>query len=368
MNPKVLPQAETAGKLVDVWVGTYSGKEESSIHLLSFDEEHGHLGLKRTVQGVERPSFLALNRTGDTLYAVEERTAGDGSLVSLTYEPEDSAWVVRNRYTTSGVAPCHLCLDDTERFLFVVNYGGGQVLTYPIMENGTLGEQVGCIQHRGHSIHKDRQEAPHPHSVNWNPDSGLLFVPDLGLDQIVAYHMDPDSGQLTQEQVATVHPGAGPRHFVFHPSLPHAYVINELDSTVTMFSYVGREDKLTSIQTISTLPVGYNGDNAPADLHISQDGAFLYGSNRGHDSIVVYAINVEDGSLSVIEHVATGGSNPRNFSLSPDGSYLLAANQDSDNIVIFHVDKKTGKLTPTGSELAVNKPVCIIWGNAATEQ
>lgn len=357
-----LEQKKSADALAELWVGTYCGQEEQAILRLSFDGD-GRFMQSAAVTGVERPSFLAVSKSGDTLYAVEERGSGDGHVVSLTCQADTREWTVSKRLSTEGGAPCHLALDDRERFLFVANYSGGSVLSYSLAEKGGLSATLDKVRHEGAGARPDRQEGPHPHSVNWDARTGLLLVPDLGLDVVAAYRLDTGSGRLIRQPSLPFAPGAGPRHYTAHPSLPVAYVINELDSTVTLLRRTLPDGGFTVEESVSTLPTeGSQPDfNAPADLHLSADGVFLYGSNRGHDSIAVFAVDQEDGRLTPVQHISTGGKFPRNFCLSPDGRYLLVANQDSDNIVVFAIDKTSGKLTPTGVEYAVKTPVCLVW-------
>jgi 6-phosphogluconolactonase len=365
-NPSHSEQKKLAGAQAELWVGTYCGQDEHAIIRLSFDGD-GQFTQTAAVTGVERPSFLAVSKSGQTLYAVEERGGGDGHVISLTSQPDTGEWTVGKRLSTEGGAPCHLALDDNERFLFVANYSGGSVLSYSLEEKGGLSATLNKVQHEGVGVRPDRQEGPHPHSVNWDARTGLLLVPDLGLDVVAAYRLDAGSGRLTRQSSLPFAPGAGPRHYTAHPTLPVAYVINELDSTVTVLRRTLPDGGFTVAESVSTLPTeGPQPDfNAPADLHLSADGAFLYGSNRGHDSIAVFAVDQDDGRLAPVQHIPTGGKFPRNFCLSPDGRYLLVANQDSDNIVVFAIDRTSGKLTPTGEEYAVKTPVCLVWAPAS---
>lgn len=367
-NPSHSEQKKSVGAQAELWVGTYCGQEEQAIIRLSFDGA-GQFTQTAAVTGVERPSFLAVSKSGQTLYAVEERGGGEGQVVSLTCQPDTGEWTVSKRLSTEGGAPCHLTLDDKGRFLFVANYSGGSVLSYSLEEKGGLSATLDKVQHEGVGVRPDRQEGPHPHSVNWDARTGLVLVPDLGLDVVAAYRLDTDSGRLTRHSSLPFAPGAGPRHYTAHSSLPVAYVINELDSTVTVLRRNLPDSEFTVAESVSTLPAEATRpeDNYPADLHLSADGAFLYGSNRGHDSIAVFAVDHQDGRLTPVQHISTGGKFPRNFCLSPDGRFLLVANQDSDNIVVFAIDRISGKLTRTGVEYAVKTPVCLIWAPAGAD-
>lgn len=231
----------------------------------------------------------------------------------------------------------------------------------PIGEDGRLGELTDAIQHQGSSVNPQRQEGPHPHSANPDAANRYLFVPDLGLDKIMIYRVDLTHGKLSpnDEPWARVKAGAGPRHFAFHPNGKYGYVINELDSTLTAFAYDDKRGRLTEVETVSTLPENYKGRNHCADVHVSPSGKFIYGSNRGHDSIVIFAINERTGRLTYVGHEPTQGKTPRNFAIDPTGTFLLVANQDSDTIVTFRIDRLTGKLSPTGNVISAPTPVCL---------
>jgi 6-phosphogluconolactonase len=254
-----------------------------------------------------------------------------------------------------------LAVDQTGKWLVAANYGGGSVSAFPIKSDGSLGEATGFVQHAGASVNQQRQKEPHAHSVNFSPDNRFVLVSDLGLDQVMIYRLDPVKGTLSANNpaFAKVKSGAGPRHFAFHPNKRFGYVINEIDSTVTAFSYQPSNGTLEEVQTISTLPKDYTGKSYTAEIEVHPNGRFLYGSNRGHDSIAVFSIDPRKGNLTTLEQTSTQGKTPRNFAIDPSGSYLFAANQGSDNIVMFKIDQKTGKLTPTGAVLEVPSPVCV---------
>jgi 6-phosphogluconolactonase len=252
-------------------------------------------------------------------------------------------------------------VDREGKFVLVAHYAGGCVSVLPIREDGRLGEPTDIIRHQGSGVNPQRREAPHPHSVNLDAANRFLFVPDLGLDKIMIYRVDATQGKLkpNDEPWARVKAGAGPRHFDFHPNGKYAYVINELDSTFTAFAYDNERGRLREIETVSTLPEGFTGTNTCADVHVAPSGKFLYGSNRGHDSIATFAINEDTGKLTYVAHEPTQGKTPRNFAIDPTGNFLLAANQNSDTIVTFRIDRTTGKLSPTGDVTRVPMPVCL---------
>jgi 6-phosphogluconolactonase len=241
------------------------------------------------------------------------------------------------------------------------NYGGGSVTVLPVDQKGALGPAVAFAKHQGSSVHP-RQQGPHAHCINLDASNRFALCADLGLDKVLIYSFDAKNGSLSpndKQAFVKVSPGAGPRHFAFHPVLPFAYVINELDSTVTAFRWNSEQGKLTVLQSVSTLPEDFNGKSTTAEIAVSPDGRFLYGSNRGHDSIAVFSINLDTGRLSCFSHHSSGGQTPRNFAIAPNGQFLLAANQQSHNVVVFRIDRQTGKLEPTGKTVEIPSPVCV---------
>jgi 6-phosphogluconolactonase len=231
-----------------------------------------------------------------------------------------------------------------------------------VKDDGSLGEASAAIQHTGSSVDKERQEGPHAHSVNLPADNRFMLAADLGLDEVLIYKFDAAKGSLTPNDppYGKVKPGSGPRHFAFHPSGKYAYAINEMASTVTAFHWDHTRGSLEEFQVVSTLPKNFTGHSSTAEIAIDKKGRFLYGSNRGHDSIAVFAIG-SDGKLTPIEHTSTQGRTPRNFALDPTGAYLFAANQDSNNVILFHVDPQSGRLTPTGQAMEAGSPVCVVF-------
>jgi len=252
-------------------------------------------------------------------------------------------------------------VDATGKCVLTANYGGGSIAALPIKDDGSVGQATAFIQHTGSSVNKKRQEAPHAHCVTLDAANQFAFVCDLGLDKVMIYKLDPDKGSLVANTpaFAVVKPGAGPRHLAFHPFGRFAYVINELDSTVTAFEHDAVRGALKELQTLTTLPDNFQGQNTTAEVELHPTGRFLYGSNRGHDSIVVYAVNKRTGKLTWVEHQSTQGKTPRNFATDPTGQCLLAANQGTDNLVVFRIDAQTGRLTPTGQSLEIGAPVCV---------
>ncbi|GFR37020.1 hypothetical protein PRECH8_03160 [Insulibacter thermoxylanivorax] len=348
-------------KQLFAYIGSYADPSGPGIYACIYDTETGQLKIQSEVSGLQDPTFLAVDRENRKLYSIGSVMDEQGKKTAEAYAfqiTEEGNLSLLNKQPT--IEPtCHITLDATKRSLIVSSYHGGTIGICPIEADGTIGPIREVHQHEGSSVHPN-QQSPHPHSVFIDRNNRYAVCCDLGIDQIIIYKLDAENSRLIPHSRTAVQPGAGPRHFAFHPAKPYGYVINELDSTVNVYEYDEEAGTLKEIQSISTLPSDYSAaDNACADIHISKDGRFLYGSNRGHDSIVVYAINPDSGRLTLVEHVSTEGRHPRNFALSPDDRYLLAANRDTNNIVTFARDAETGTLQATGFELSVSKPVCI---------
>ena len=265
-----------------------------------------------------------------------------------------------NSVSSVGGGSCHVVVDKTGKTLLVANYGAGSVAAFPVADDGHLGQPPVLIQHSGSSVDPRRQRGPHAHGVFLSADNRFLFVPDLGLDQVMQYRLDAAKSSIAANDppFAKVLPGSGPRHFAFHPSAKYAYIIDEMKSTVTAFNYDAASGTLKEMQNISTLPKDFSGEDNSAEIEVDAKGRFLYASNRGHDSITVFAI-AKNGRLTPVEYVPTQGKAPRSFRIDPTGNYLFAANQDTGSIVQFRIDAKTGRLTATGKKVELYKPVCI---------
>jgi 6-phosphogluconolactonase len=345
-----------------VYIGSYAEADTPGIYVCQYDEQKGSLTELSRVQGLRNPTFLEIDKEHRRLYAIADQTDSEGRkygcAAAYQIEEEQGSLSLINEERTVSAPTCHITLDRTARSAMVSSYHGGMIGISPILENGRLGPLAEELKHEGSSVLPVQSQA-RAHSIFIDPANRFAIVCDLGLDQLIVYRLDPEHQRMIPHDQVHVTPGAGPRHFVFHPSRSLGYVINELNSTITAYSYDGDLGKLVEIQSISTLPDDYQGNNACADIHISPDGKFLYGSNRGHDSIVVYAIEAEKGTLTLVEHHSTLGQHPRNFAISLDGRYLLVANRDTDNVVSLSRDSETGKLSPTGLELHVSKPVCV---------
>ncbi len=347
---------------VRVYVGTYTGRGSKGIYAFEFNLRTGEASQPRLVAETPDPSFLAIHPNAQFLYAVNEIWSGgkEGSVSAFAIQPDGSLKFL-NQQSSKGVGPCHLTVDKTGKFVLVVNYGSGSVAVFPVLPDGRLGEAVCTIQHEGKSVNPQRQEGPHAHSINLDPANKFAIVADLGIDKLLVYRFDAVKGVLEPNDppFATTAPGAGPRHTSFHPNGKFLYAINELNSTVTAYSYDAAKGVLTELQTVSTLPEGFAGNNTTAEVQVHPSGKFLYGSNRGHDSIAIFAIDEATGRLTPTGHQPTQGKTPRNFGIDPTGTYLFAANQDSDNIVVFRIDAQTGRLEPSGRVIEVPTPVCV---------
>ena len=347
-----------------VYVGTYTRDDTGSegIYQADLDVASGELTVQRVAARADNPSFLALSEGGDYLYAVSEVSDVGGAPQGATAAyrvAADGGLTLLGQQLTGAAGPCHVAVHPSGALAFSANYGGGALTMYRCTAAGALSERLLTLHHEGSSVNPERQQEPHPHSVNLSPDGSYLYVPDLGIDRIAIYRIDVAAGTLTAAGSVVMVPGAGPRHFTFHPRGRVAYAINELASSITALAYDAASGGLTEIHTVSTLPDGFSGSSHCADIHVHPNGRFVYGSNRGHDSIAIFAVG-GDGRLDPVGHESTQGSTPRNFTLDPSGSLLLAANQRSDTIVTFRVDPESGALQPTGHRAAVPSPVCLV--------
>lgn len=349
-----------------MYVGTYTRETSAGIYAYRFDSESGTAEELGLVAEMREPSFLALHPTGQYLYAVSETDDfdedGSGSVVSFQVSVNSGALTKLNEVSSRGGWPCHINVDASGRMLIVANYKGGNIASFPINEDGTVGEATSFFQHEGSSVH-ERQDQPHAHSADFSADNRFAFFSDLGLDQVKIYRADPSAATLAPHDptAVSVEAGSGPRHLALHPSGRSAYGVNELSSTVTVYDYHAEAGELSVAQTVSTLPEGFEGENYTAEIYVHPSGEFVYASNRGHDSIAVFALDPSTGRLTPKEQVSTNGEWPRNFTFSPNGRYLLVANQNSDNIVVFSIDSETGALIPTGIDLSIDAPVCLLF-------
>lgn len=348
-----------------VYVGTYTRGRSEGIYVGRLNPETGRLVLTGKSTGVSNPSYLALGPGGRFLYAVcevmEYEGRRSGAVRAYAIDRVSGDLTLLNEQPTLGPGPCYVSIERTGRLALVANYAGGSIAALPIEADGRLGPASDFHQHQGKSVDPRRQETAHAHCIVPDPANQRVLVADLGLDRIMVYRLDLAEGKLrpNEKPWAQVKPGAGPRHIALHPNGRYAYLINELDSTLTAFAYDAARGTLSELGTVATLPEGYEGTSHCADVHVSATGRFVYGSNRGHDSIAVFAVDEATGRLSLVEHVSTQGKTPRNFAIDPSGHFLLAANQNSDSIVTFRIDPETGRLTPSGEVADVPNPVCI---------
>ena len=347
-----------------LFIGTYTKEKSEGIYRCRLDLNSGSQKVESAAKGVTNPSFLAIDRSRGRLFAVNETAEFEGkpggSVSAFSIDPETGNLRLLNRQSSHGTDPCHLTLDNTGRYVLAANYSGGNIAVLPVHDDGSLGEATDVVQHQGSSV-TTRQKAPHPHSVNIDGSGTFVYVPDLGIDRVMIYRFDAGKGKLLPATPAWagVKPGAGPRHMAFHPGGKTAYLLNELDSTLILFAVDKSTGALKQKQAVSTVPRDFTGENYPADIHLSPAGEFLYCSNRGHDSIAVFAVDGKTGELSTLQMQPTEGKWPRNFAIDPTGRYLLAANQRSDSITVFSIDQKRGTLAPANQHIEIPAPVCL---------
>jgi len=359
--------AEAAHSNYLVYIGTYTDHGSKGIYAYRFDSSTGKVTSLGLAAETPEPSFLAVDSGGQFLYAVNETDTYNGqptgSVSAFTIQPGSGKFSLLNQITSQGAAPAHITLDRTGKYALVSNYTGGSVIVFPVLKDGQLGQATAFVQHKGHSVNTERQQAPHAHAIALSPDNRFAIVADLGLDQLLVYRFDAAKGTLgANPQVTTTKPGAGPRHLVFGAKGRFLYVINELHSTVVTYSYDAATGALHELQDISTLPKGFRGASTAAEIAIDPAGKFLFASNRivaADGSVAVFAIDAIAGTLTPVEIDSTGGKTPRNFAIDPTGTWLLAANQDSDGVVVFHLDPKSGHLTAAGEVVPVPSPTCV---------
>jgi 6-phosphogluconolactonase len=349
-----------------VYVGTYTSGKSEGIYVMEMNLATGELGEPALAAKANSPSFLAIHPNRRFLYAVTESSnfqgKPTGAVGAFAIDEKSGKLTLLNQQPSAGAGPCHLIVDPAGKNVLVANYGGGSVACLPIDEEGRLEPPSATIQHTGSSVNPSRQKEPHAHSINLDPAGRFAFAADLGVDKVFIYKFDPAKGSLTPNDPpsASVEPGSGPRHFAFHPSGKYAYVINEITLTVTAFAYDAERGALTPIETVSTLPPDAKGQGfSTAEVVAHPSGKFLYGSNRGHDTIAAFAIDQSSGKLTRIENEPTQGKTPRNFAIDPTGRWLLAENQGSDTIVVFRINQETGELDATGVKVDAPSPVCV---------
>lgn len=362
-NPPAVAHMASDGKCL-VYVGTYTGPKSKGIFVFQMDGQTGMLTPLGLAGETRNPAFLDIDPRHKLLFAINEigRFEGKpaGAVTAFSINPANGMLTQLSQHSSAGSGPCHVLVDAAGRNILVANYGGGSVTVLPIEPDGHLGDQTAFIQDTGKSVNPGRQEGPHAHCMVLDAANRFAFACDLGLDKILIYRFDSEHGTLTPNEppFVALKPGSGPRHMVFHPNGREAYVISELKSTITRFTYNARRGVLTEEQTISTLPNDFKSRNYPAEIAVHPSGKFLYGSNRGHDSIAIFSIDSVTGALTSIGYEPTRGKTPRNFAIDPSGEYLVAANQDSNNLAVFRIDPATGRLKFVATA-DVPAPACV---------
>lgn len=348
-----------------VYFGTYTGAKSRGIYVSRLDTTTGKLSAPVLAAESVDPAYLAIAPDHHFLFAVNEtkrfKDQAGGSVSAFKLDSSTGKLAFVNQQPSGGIDPCHLVVDPGGNYVLVANYTSGSVAVFPVETNGFLGRATAVVQHRGSSVNPERQTGPHAHCVAMDAANHRVFVCDLGLDKVMIYRLNEANGELTPEEIpsAGLKPGSGPRHIAFSPDGRYAYVLNEMGGTLTAFAYNPEHGALNEIQTVSTLPEDFRGKNTSAEVALVPSGKFIYASNRGDDSIAVFAVDEISGRLSFGERQPCHGKTPRCFAIDPTGQYLIAANQNSDNVVIFRIDAQSGKLTCTGQTVEVGKPVCV---------
>jgi len=363
------PAQTSAGKTSSdnyfLYVGTYTARESKGIYLYRFNAKSGELIPQGLAAETRNPSFIAVDPTNRFLYAVNEAPdyngASSGGVSAFSINRQTGKLTLLNQVASRGADPCYISLDKTGKYLLVANYTGGSIAVFPLQPDGRLREATAFIQHTGSSVNKERQEAPHAHWIETTPDNRFAVAVDLGLDELLSYHFGPKTGALAANDppFAKLDPGVGPRHLAFDPNGKFAYVVNELQSSITAFSYDSTQGTFQKLKTVSTLPKDFTGKNDTAEIEVHPNGKFLFASNRGHDSIAEFSIDGQTGQLTAAGDFSTQGKTPRNFTIDPTGKFLFVANMDSNNIVAFRIDPTNGKLAPTNQSVNVPEPVCL---------
>ncbi|HXH48788.1 MAG TPA: lactonase family protein [Terriglobia bacterium] len=373
MKPKLSPSPRGSKKAKQVgggkefllYVGSYNTAKGKGIHAFRFDAVAGRLTSIGLATEAVNPTFVTASADGRFLYATKEvalhQGKKSGSVKAFGINRRTGKLRFLNEVASGGTIPCYVALDKTDRYALVANYGSGSVTVIEARRDGRLGKVTAFDQYAGCGVNPQRQECPHAHSINVSPDNRFAISADLGLDKVLVYRFDQKTGALAPNNpaYASVNAGSGPRHIAFARNGRFVYVIGEMKSNITTFAYDARRGTLRKLQTISTLPKGYKGQSDCAEVAVSPTGKFVYGSNRGHDSIAVFAADPKKGTLTPVERVPSGGKTPRHFAIDPTGSYLLVANQESNCVAVFAVDRKTGRLTPTCEKANVSSPACV---------
>ena len=348
-----------------VFITAFAPGDEGAIHAYHMNPNTGQLTLAHKTTDVEHPFFIAISPDNRFLYSIHAPGQFGGEqyeqVASYALKGRTGSLRLLNRQSAMGSAACYLDVDSTGQTVLLENYTTGSIASFAVQTDGSISKATTFVQHNGSSINETRQEGPHAHSIVVSPDNRFVYVADLGLDQILGYRLNDSGAQLipaTQPFVRTI-PGAGPRHLTFHPNKQHMYVINELANSITAFDYNSNNGLLIERQTLSTLPDDFEGTSHCADLKITPDGLFLYGTNRGHDSIATYRLD-DKGAMTLLRIETSLGSSPQNLAITRDGKYLICANMGGNNVIVFDIDSETGKITPVGNPLAITGPSCIL--------
>lgn len=361
----LLGQRPSTGEEMMVFISAFAPGEEGAIHAYHLDTASGELTLLHRNTDVEHPFFMALSPSGRFLYSIHAPGEFGGpeeeQVAAFEVLGDSGELKLLNRQSARGSAACYLDVDAKGRTLTLANYATGSVAAFPIRTDGSLAETSSFMPLSGSSIRPERQSEPHTHCAVVSPDNRFVLAADLGLDKILTFRLDADSSQLTAHRQSFVRtpPGAGPRHLTFHPNGQHVYVINELENSVTHFAYDVSAGLLFERETLSTLPKDYAGTSYCADVKITPNGRFLYGTNRGHDSLAAYRI-AEDGSLTLQVIVPSGGEGPQNLAITPRGDLLLCANMPGNNVIVFRIEPDSGGLVRVGKPMSMPGPSCIL--------
>ena len=346
---------------IPFYVGS-TGKppETQGIYRFTLDLDSGKLSAPQMVADAKRASWLTIHPNGEVLYTTAEGQPGAAAAYAIN---EDGTLKLLNQQSTGGAGPTHLWVDGAGKNLLVANYSGGSIACIAIKEDGSLGEQTAFVQHTGSSVNAQRQKEPHAHGIYVDAEDKFVYVPDLGIDKVMIYKLDSEKGKLTPNEPAfgAVEPGGGPRHFALHPAGGFAYVNTEMGNTIEVFKHDAEAGALEPLQSIPTLPVDFTGSNTTAEIFVHPNGRFVYVSNRGHDSIAVFAVEGSTGKLRLVNHTPTGGKMPRNFGIDPTGKWLIASNQSSDDLFVFRIDPASGKLTATGDSAKLPGPMSVLF-------
>lgn len=347
-----------------VFISAFAAGDDGAIHACRLETKTGQLKLIHRTTDVEHPFFMAVSPDGKFLYSIHAEKFGEedhGQVAAYEIEGRTGRLKLLNRQSALGAGSCYLDVDATGKTVLVTNYFTGSVASLPVQEDGSLGEAASFIQHAGSSVDPKRQDGPYAHCIVVSPDNRFAFAADLGIDQVLGYRLDAGTAKLSPNQQPFVKtpPGAGPRHLTFHPNGKHIYVINELKNSITLFDYAAESGTLIKQQTVSTLPDDFDGTSYCADVKVTPNGKFLYGTNRGHDSLAAYSIG-DDGRLTLIGMEPSLGKGPQNVSITPCGELLLCANMPENNVVVFRIDPQTGGLKSVGEPISIPKPTCIM--------